>query len=365
MSRNFLKIGKLEPYIIKNNAKHMQKRCKIYVKKMTSLIGCENMAVTQGVQVYLLPVFYKNMIKALNLKQTKLLAAALNVIRENFSSSRDRLREIEGRIKFVERETKSHAPARNQIKKVLELSKKISTPDGVRQLTVLNEIETLIEILEKYPEVGCRSKESLHAIIEADDLFDSFYNSGMEDRTLNRMLSLTETPVTTIDRKTEIIIQTFVKELKDKKKQQFFFRECLSNDKSIESIFFFFGNYRVKCYDTTQEEHIIAGLINLKNSDETEWYSILYDIVRSLVLKPYGFLDDQFSVQMGIDDHIKHIPVPIGHNPEGATSNSEAEDSAFMDFHVKATKYISQMYLTPPVSPKGKNKFSENVYRGV
>lgn len=236
---------------------------------------------------------------------------------------------------------------------MLALSKKISTPDGVRQLTVLNEVETLIEILEKYPEVGRRSKESLREIIKMDDLFDSFYNSGMEDRTFARMLSLREEPVTGIDRKTEIIIETFVKELKDKKRQQFFFQECLANDESIESIFFFYDKYRVKCYDTVQKEHIIAGLTKLKSSDETEWYSILYDIVRSLVIKPYGFLDDQFSVQMGANDHLEHIPTHIGHDFKETAPNSEVEGSDFMDFHVKATTYIlSRMHLTTLVSQK-------------
>lgn len=319
---------------------------------MTSLIGCGDVAIKQRQQVYLLPIFYKNMIRALNLKQTKLLAKALSVIGEDFSNSRDRLREIERRIKVVERETKGHAPVRNQIKKVLALSKKTSTPDGVRQLTVLNEIEALIETLEKYPEMGRASKDSLHEIIEMNELFDSFYNSGMEDRTFNRMLSLKEEPVKDIDRKTEIIIETFVKELKDIKIQQFFFQECLSSDKSIESIFFFYNKYRVKCYDTMQEGHIISGLIKLKTSDETEWYSILYDIVRSLVLKPYGFLVDQFSVQMGTNDPIEQIPGFVGHDIKGVSPNSEVEHSVFMAFHDKATTYISRMCLTTLVSPK-------------
>lgn len=320
---------------------------------MSSFTGSENVvAIRNNDRVNLLPIFIKNMIRALDMKQQQFLAEARLGISDHFLVAKDQLKELEERLIVVEIETKGHIPARNQIRKLLELSQKISNPDGVRRLTVLNELESLIEALNNFPEVGNWGKEKLRKIIEMDELFDSSYNSGMEDRTFSRLLSVKDKPLTDVDKKTEIIIETFVKKMKEEKRRRFLFQECLTPE-SIDVIFFKYKDRKVVCCDTNQAGNIVIELLKLKSSTEAEWYSILYGIVRSLVLKPYGFLGDSFE-EIGHKSHTKNIFEANEHDQEISDGNTMLEETFFAEFNVHAIRYISSgVYLTAFVPQNG------------
>lgn len=271
------------------------------------------MDILVGEKVILLPLFLKKMTEALALTQDSLCNKAEELLQKRLEKIYMKLCQKVKDIK-IDEETKSN----KDILFVYRTIDKIENDTGGRQISVLYRSESILKTLDRWPYVNENDMGYLMSILNATNLFLSPYNTGIESKTIARLLSI-KIQAKSNAPKVLLIKDVFLQQLEDKNTRSIFFENYLSSRERIKEVFF--------CYEGMYAE--FDGLETIENEilmlKETENLDVvLTNILSHLTMISEAFLKPKVD-SLTQNDKIKQIE----------------EEQEFTAFNENATKYIN------------------------
>lgn len=236
--------------------KHRQNLDKIF-----QVFGSEKMEFLEGEKIYLLPLFLKKMSEAFGFTQDSLCDEASRLLAVRLEDVHRKLSE-----KFNKILVQSTRKCDHDIELLFKTINKIDEDTGGRQIIVLNLAERILETLEKWPYVNVEDHDRLQQIIEAKHLFSSPYNTGIERKTITRLLSV-KNPAKSSVQKVQFVKDIFLHKLKKENTRSIFFNNFLADRKRVISAFF--------CYEGMYAEFesleiVVDGILMLKETDDLD-----------------------------------------------------------------------------------------------
>ena len=194
--------------------------------KIFQIFGSEKMELSEGEKIYLLPLFLKKMSEALAFTQDSLCDEALHLLAVRLEDAHRKLSE-----KFetlTPRETKCD----RNIGVIFNTINKIEEDMGGKQITVLYRAESILKKLEKWPHANTEDLAHLQQIIKAKHLFSSPYNTGIELKTITRLLSV-KNVATSNTPKVQLVKDVFLHRLEKEDTRSIFFNNYLTSSRNI------------------------------------------------------------------------------------------------------------------------------------
>lgn len=231
------------------------------------------MEISEGEKIYLLPLFLKKMSEALAFTQDSLCDEVLRLLAVRLEDAHKKLSE---KIKALTLTSKKNKKCSQNIEVIFKTISKIEEDAGGRQINVLFHAESILKNLEKWPYANKEDLDCLQQIIKAKDLFSSPYGTGIESKTIARLLSV-KNAVTSSAKKVQLVMDVFLHRLEKEDTRTIFFNNYLINRERVISAFFCYeGMYAVfESLDTVADE-----ILMLKERDDLD--AALNDILLHL-----------------------------------------------------------------------------------
>lgn len=274
------------------------------------------MELLEGKKIYLLPLFLKKMSEALGFTQDSLCDEALRLLAVRLE---DIHRKLSEKFKTL---TLRESKCDRDIEAIFNTISKIEEDTGGKQITVLYRAESILKKLEKWPYVNAEDLTRLQQIIKAEPLFSSPYNTGIERKTITRLLSVKNT-VASSEQKVQFVKDVFLHRLKKEDTRSIFFNNYLSDRERVINAFF--------CYEGMYANFdslgiVVDEILMLKERDDLD--AALNDILLHLTMIPQATL-------LPMTDRMTK------EEKEKLVEEENQESFEYTMFHENAIRYIS------------------------
>lgn len=302
--------------------KHRQNLDKIF-----QVFGSEKMEFSEGEKIYLLPLFLKKMSEAFGFTQNSLCNEASRLLEVRLE---DAHRNLSEKFKILVPSAKKRD---HNIEALFNTINKINEDTGGKQIAVLNRAERILEKLEKGPYVNAEDLDLLQQIIEAKHLFFSPYNTGIEYKTIARLLGV-KNAAKSSEQKVQLIKNIFLDRLKKEDTRSIFFNNFLTDQERVISFFF--------CYEGMYAEFesleiVVNEILMLKETDDLD--AALNEILSHLTMISQATLMPMRDTMTKEDQ-------------EKLVEEENQELYEYSVFHENAIRYISDKiffkYVLPP-----------------
>lgn len=274
------------------------------------------MELSEGEKIYLLPLFLKKMSEALGFTQDSLCDEALSLLAVRLEDTHRKLSEI---IKTL---TSGETKCDRNIRVLFDTISKIEEDSGGKQITVLYRAESILKKLEKWPHVNTEDLVRLQSIIKAKPLFSSPYYTGIELKTITRLLSV-KNAVNSSAQKVQFVKDVFLHRLEKEDTRSIFINNYLTDRERVISAFFCYeGMYA----DFESLEIVVDEILMLKERDDLD--TALKDILLHL------YMISQATLLPMTDRMPKEVK-------EKLVEEANQESSEHTAFHENAIRYIS------------------------
>lgn len=294
--------------------------------KIFQIFGSWKMELSEDKKIYLLPLFLKKMSEALGFTQDSLCDEALRLLAVRLEDTHRKLSE-----KFktlTPRETKCD----RNIEVIFNTINKVEEDTGGKQITVLYRAESILKKLEKWPHVNTEDLARLQQIIKAKHLFSSPYNTGIERKTITRLLSVKNT-VASSALKVQLVKDVFLHRLEKEDTRSIFFNNYLTDRERVISAFFCYEGMYAN-FDSL--EIVVDEILMLKEKDDLD--AALKDILLHLTMISQATL---LPMANRIAKEMK----------EKLVEEENQESSEYTVFHENAIRYISDKIFLKCAQP--------------
>lgn len=284
------------------------------------------MELSEGKKIYLLPLFLKKMSEALGFTQDSLCDEALRLLAVRLEDTHRKLSE---KVKTL---TSKETKCDRNIEVIFNTINKVEMDTGGKQITVLYRAEAILKKLEKWPHVNTEDLAHLQQIIKAKHLFSSPYNTGIERKTITRLLSVKNT-VASSAQKVQLVKDVFLHRLEKEDTRSIFFNNYLLNRERVISAFF--------CYEGMYANFdslgiVVDEILMLKERDDLD--AALKDILLHLTMISHATL-------LPMTDRM------VKETKEKLMEEENQESSEYTTFHENAIRYISDKIFLKCAQP--------------
>lgn len=216
------------------------------------------MDIELGTTVYLQPLFLRQMMYALGLTQDQLVEEISNQLTFQLNSVREELKEVSKTTSLVEK-----IKPVPEIGIVYNMIGKIRNRSGGLQLSVLSNSRKIVASLKRYPYINEQNRKQLKEIIASQDLFNRPYHTGLDSRTVERLLNITaEVNTKNYSDKVHMVLDTYASFLSNSHNKKMFFDQRLTDSKRVLDVFFTIYGMHAK-FDEINE--VIEAILSLKD----------------------------------------------------------------------------------------------------
>lgn len=278
--------------------------------------------MNEAENVYLLPLFLKNMSFRLKFPPDKLCDKMTEQITIELENTHTEILE-----KLV------HVyPKKMENKKIIrELEDqfvKVHTQSGGKQIKVLFLLRELSINLDHWQNLSKTDLTRLKKIVDSDDLFSNNYNTGIDAKTIKRFLAVNNKNLQADDKKIKLLFEVFKKRLEGQNIRDTFFNRYFSDATCVRSAFF---TYRGNEIIFENEDSLINDILELKRIPFETFFSKLENICSDL-----GFIHQGQPIP-----RVEPVVEPITENEENAAYEAQLkEDSYYAEFHSRATNFL-------------------------
>lgn len=238
---------------------------------MTPPINENQNKMKLGDTVYLLPLFLSTLLRSLHISKKTFYQDVAKHLDKRLEDAFERLKAINQTIE---------EGARKEVKSLTKLHRAL-TGTGGRQVDVLEKLEQVLHALEQYHYVNHLDKEHLEDILNAHEhMFKGSYDSGLESRTIDRILKCDEKP-TVKQFSIQIVIEVLASYLSNERTKYYFFTNVLLDAERVKSRFF---HYRGMAVKLDSIDHLANAILEIKQSEEGDYSSALNEIARLMRL---------------------------------------------------------------------------------
>lgn len=292
--------------------------------------------MNEAKNVYLLPLFLKNMTYSLKFSEELLCDEMTNLITSELAKTHTEISKRLGRISSKETENKKI------IQELKRQNTKVMSKSGGKQIKVLFSLRKLLINLEHCKYLSEEDLAHLKEMVASGDLFFRSYNTGIDVKTIGRFLSVKNKNLQAHDIKIKLLFEIFEKRLKNQTTRELFFKLYFSDAARVRSTFFIYMGRRAQFKN---EDIVTNAILNLKNIPFEEFIPKLEYICRDLEL----------IHQAELFPLVEQVIEPVNEEEKDATYDAQmAEDSCYADFHTTAMKFLkTEMSLKIPELDKG------------
>lgn len=270
--------------------------------------------------VYLLPLFLKNMSFSLKFTTNSLCDKLISHITEELEEVHS---EIESELKSV---TPKKMDNEKIIQKLENQYKKVTSGKGGKQIEVLRLSRELLINLKHRKRLSISDIGRLKKIIDSDRLFFGSYDTGLELKTVERLLDVYKNKMNVNSIKMELLFEVFRENLNDQAKIELYLKLYCSDAAQVQSTFF---TYMGKKATFVGEDSIIDAILNLRGLSYEEFFQELKNICSYLNLICQAELLKNFPDRQDDEDEKKAV-----------FDNQLIEDSYYTDFHTTAMNFL-------------------------
>lgn len=280
--------------------------------------------MNEAKNVYLLPLFLKNMTYSLKLTVESLCKEMEDHITNELEKAHS---DISEKLDHV-------YPKKMDNKKIIqELDKqhaKVISKTGGKQIKVLFLLRDLLINLDHWEYLSRGDLTRLKKIIASRDLFFSSYKTGIDTKTIGRFLSVDNENLQAHDPKIKLLFEVFKKHLTEQTTRKLYFDLFFSDAASVQSTFF---TYMGGDVTFENQDILINTILNLKNLPFEEFFQKLEHICKDLNL----------IYQVKVFLPVKSLDRPVNEDEKNAAFDAQLEkESYYTDFHTTAMNFLRE-----------------------
>ena len=278
--------------------------------------------MNKGKNIYLLPLFLENMAFSLGNSDNILCDKMTTRISDELIEAHSK---ILSKLDHVSTKKMSN---KKIIRDLYEQHKKVASESGGRQITVLFLLRELLIDLEHWHFLSKSDLSLLRKIVELENLFSDEYPTGVESRTIGRLLSIDNKNLQVNDRKVQLLFEIFEEQLRDKTTRKIYFDRSFFDAAKVQSVFF---TYMGKDVQFENRNIMISTILNLKNIPFTNFLQELENICNRLNFIHQG--------KVLLPD--KKVDGSIDKDKKEASFDTQLEESRlYVDFHTAAINFL-------------------------
>ena len=226
-----------------------------------------NEKLSYGDTIYLLPLFIRTFLEGMSIAKNDFYEDVNRHLSDRLEEAFRQLLDISKKIS---------EGSRRELSVLTQLHKTVIIGSGGRLVDVLEKIEKIVQALEKYPHLNNQDIKHLNEVLSSyENLISETNNTGLERRTLNRMLKCDSEP-TVKPFGVKIVIEVLAGYLNNDNNRRYFISEVLTNIDSVKSHFF---TYRGMAVDFHSIDYVSDKVLSLRDCSPAEYFSALSDVV--------------------------------------------------------------------------------------
>lgn len=273
--------------------------------------------------VYLLPLFLKNMAFCLGFR-TDTLSEEME---KRIST------ELEDVHKKISEEIKHISPKKMKDKEIIQglykQFEKVQSQNVGKQIKVLFLLRKLLSDLKHWNHLSNNDLKQLKKMLDAGDLFFGSYNTGVDSKTIERLLSEGKKNPPVNDKKIKLLFEVFVEQLKMQNIRDIFFNRYFSDLDRVRSAFFACRGGEV-VFDNV--DNLVNDIMELKRIPFDSFLTKLEYICKSL----------EFIQQAQVIPCAEQVVEPIKEDEENAVYEAQQKDFYYADFHSMAMNFLKR-----------------------